>query len=130
MPMMNSAAPEKKVMALFDFRVLVRHEPKFEVYAAYCIQTGSVVTAETADEASSMMKELLEDELAFAFHNNNLKNLFSSPASIDLHFQWVQAAIENLKIVPLDVEIKESEHPEIEPKNAHYRSEVQIALAA
>lgn len=115
---------------LFDFRVLLRFDLKYKVHVAQCIQTGSTVTSDSPEEALEMMKELLEDEVSFAIRNNNMKNLFSSPAPFEVHLQWLHAAMENLRTVYLDVDFSQLENFTIEPKNAHLRNKVEIALAA
>jgi hypothetical protein len=117
--------------ALFNFRVLLRHDAKYGVEVAHCIETGSVVTSTSREEALEMMKELLEDEVSFALRNKNLKNLFSTPASLELRIQWAEAAT---KARPdtryLDVDLSQWENPKIETKNSHLRNTVQFALAA
>lgn|GEM_PF-5903130 len=116
--------------ALFNFRVLLRHDEKYGVEVAHCIETGSVVTSDSPEEALEMMKELLEDELSFAIKNNNLKNLFSSPAPIDVRMQWVEAALQNMKTEYLDVDISQWRHPKVETQNASRTNTVQFAKAA
>jgi hypothetical protein len=117
--------------ALFNFRVLLRHDEKYGVEVAHCIETGSVVTSDSPEETLEMMKELLEDELSFAIKNNNLKNLFSSPAPIEVRMQWVEAALKNeLKTEYLDVDVSQWRHSRIESQNARRTNTVQFAHAA
>jgi hypothetical protein len=115
---------------LFDFRVLLRYDVRYKVHVAQCIQTGSIVTSDSPEEALEMMKELLEDEISYAIRNNNMKNLFSSPAPLEVHLQWLQAAAENLKTVYLDVDFGQLEQFSLEHKNAHLTNKVEFALAA
>ena len=117
--------------APFNFRVLVRHDEKYDVEVAHCIDTGSVVTSDSRDEALDMMKELLEDELSFALRNRNMKNLFSSPAPVEIRIQWAEAAEKDgTETRYLDVDLSQWEHLKIETKNAHLRNTIQFALAA
>ena len=117
--------------SLFNLRVLLRYDEKYAVHVAHCIETGNVVTADTPEDAQEMMKELLEDEIAFALQHRNLRNLFSSPAPLDVVIQWVNAAQEKEPTtVYLDVNFKELELPEIEPKNADLKNKVWFAAAA
>lgn len=126
--MENTKITHKVLATLFDFRVLLRYDTKYKVHVAHCIQTGSVVTSDSQEEALEMMKELLEDEIAFAIRHENLKNLFSSPAPLEVHLQWAQAA--SVKTVYLDIDLSQLEHSTIEPKNAHLTNKVEFALAA
>ncbi len=115
---------------LFDLRVLLRYDKKYNVHVAQCIQTGSTVTSDSLEEALEMMKELLEDEVSFAIRHNNMRNLFSSPAPLEVHLQWLQAAREKLQTVYLDVDFSQLENFKIEPQNAHLRNKVEFALVA
>lgn len=116
---------------MFNLRVLLRYDENYKVHVAHCIETGNVVTADSSDEAKTMIKELLEDEILFALKHRNIKNLFSSPASLDVLIQWMNAAQENVpKTEFLDVNFKEAEFREIEPKNTSLRNKVDFACAA
>ena len=117
--------------SLFNFRVLLRKDGKYGVYVAHCVETGSVVTAETEEDAKTMMRELLEDEISFALRHGNLKNLFSSPAPMAVLLQWMEAARDKAPTtVELDINVNELEHSEIETKRAHFKNNVGFALAA
>jgi hypothetical protein len=121
------------VLPLFNFRVLLRQDEKYRVHVAHCIETGSVVTADSEEEVRTMIKELLEDEISFALTNGNLKNLFSSPAPLDVLVEWMNAARERketVETVELDVDVKETERLKIEPKNAPVKNNVVFAKAA
>lgn len=121
----------RSLATLFDFRVLVRYDQKFAVHVAHCIETGTVATANSPEDASAMMRELLEDEVMFALRHRNLKNLFSSPAPLEVHLEWIKAAQrEEPKIEFLDVDVKQLETNQIDTKNAHLQNRVQFALAA
>jgi hypothetical protein len=128
---MHTPQVSPEVLApLFDFRVLLRYDSKYKVHVAQCIQTGSTVTSDSAEEALEMMKELLEDEISYAIRHNNTKNLFSSPAPLEVHLQWLQAAAENTKTIFLDVNSDQLEQYALEHKNAHLRNKVEFAMAA
>jgi hypothetical protein len=120
-----------KAANLFNLRVLLRYDDKYAVHVAHCIETGNVVTADSSEEAESMIKELLEDEILFALKHQNLKNLFSSPARLDVLVMWMNAARENgTRNVVLDINFKEVELPEIEPQNSNIKNELTFARAA
>src|ERR1700730_12855593 len=72
----------------FRLRVLIEFNQKYGVFAAHCLETGNVVTADSSVEAKEMIKELLEDELCFAIEHNNLRNLYSSPAPMEIWKRW------------------------------------------
>lgn len=126
--MPNTKTTAEVLASLFDLRVLLRYDTKYNVHVAHCIQTGSVVTSDSQEEALEMMKELLEDEIAFAIRHTNLKNLFSAPAPLEVHLQWLRASA--VKTVYLDVDMSQLEYSTIEPKNAHLRNKVEFAMAA
>ena len=116
---------------LFDLRVLLRFDENSRIHVAQCLETGNVVTADSAEEARLMIKELLEDEIHFALKYRNIKNLFSSPAPLDVLVQWVQAANEQQPdSEPLNIDFREAELQEIEPKNTNLTNRVLIAQAA
>lgn len=118
--------------SLFSFRVLLRYDQKFGVHVAQCIETGSVVTADRQEDSKAMIIELLEDEIAFALENNNLANLFSSPAPVEVWTQWVAAALKQGSVEEewLDLDLDQREL-HIEPKGAHYKTgRIQLAAAA
>ena len=77
---------------LFNLRVLLRYDDKYSVYVAQCLETGNVATADSSEAACGMIKELLEDEILFALKTGNIKNLFSSPAPMEVLVQWLNAA--------------------------------------
>ncbi len=123
--------PEEMFKTLFSLRVLLRYDEKYKIHVAHCVETGSVVTAESPNDACDMIKELLEDEISFALKHRNLKNLFSSPASLEVLVQWLNAAeAKKPETVYLDVDFRELELREIEPKNSNLRNRLEIAAAA
>jgi hypothetical protein len=117
--------------AFFNLRVLLRYDETYDVHVAHCIETGNLVTADSSQDACRMIKELLEDEIFFALRKRNLKNLFSSPAPLEVLVQWLNAAQEkDPDTVYLDVDFKQAELREIEPKNTNLRNRVEIVRAA
>jgi predicted RNase H-like HicB family nuclease len=118
------------LIPLFNLRVLLRVDEKYGVHVAHCIETGNVVTADSEEEARTMIKELLEDEISFALTHRNLKNLFSSPAPLEVLVEWMNAAQESKDTVELDIDLKEAESLKIEPQNAPLKNKVEFAKAA
>jgi hypothetical protein len=120
---------------MFNLRVLLRYDEKYEIHVAHCFETGSLVTADTSEEAKDMIRELLEDEIDFALKTRNVKNLFSTPASLDVLIQWMEAAKTNIETVSLDIKLKETNLNEvrlrsIEYPNSNITSKVAFAKAA
>jgi hypothetical protein len=76
---------------LLSLRVLSEYDKQFSVHVARCLETGHVVTADDANTAIDMMRELLEDEINFAIEHQNLPNLLSTPASFDVWVRWRRA---------------------------------------
>ena len=92
----------------FRLRVLLEYDRIYKVFAAHCLETGNVVTADTPGDAKSMIKELLEDEINFALEYKNLRNLFCAPAPMDIWNKWQSAARENdIETIPLNVSARE-----------------------
>jgi len=90
---------------LNPLRVLAEYDTVYKTHVAYCLETGSVVTADNSDDVKSMMKELLEDEVSFAFETKNLTNLLSTPAAFDIWMKWQEAVEKNgVETIPLDLE--------------------------
>jgi hypothetical protein len=81
-----------RVTSLFDFKVLV--EPSIDEggFVAYCLQTGSVATADDSDTAESILDEVIESEANHALETKDFANLYSSPAPPDVWFRWYKLA--------------------------------------
>ena len=75
---------------LFTFRVLTEWHSIYGVFIATCIETGSVATADSADMAEDMIKELLLDEACWALDHNGLPNLYSTPATLST---WLRCSL-------------------------------------
>ena len=75
-------------------RVLADYDEIYKTHVAYCLETGSVVTADGPEELKSEMKELFEHEIMFALESRNLANLFSAPAPFEKWVKWLEAARE------------------------------------
>jgi hypothetical protein len=100
-------------------RVLAEYDTTYKTHVAYCLETGSVVTAENAEDLKSMIKELLEDEISFAVANKNLTNLFSTPAGFDVFVKW-QEAVEKNGVEDIPLAHKEDiAHKENDPHDAY-----------
>jgi hypothetical protein len=111
----EASLPDIDETPFFRLRALIEFNQKHNVFAAYCLETGNVVTADSSEEAKEMIKELLEDELCFAIEHNNLRNLYSSPAPMEIWKRWHRAARENgvttepLNISAQEIRVNESE---------------------
>ncbi len=65
------------------------------IFVSRCLETGHVVTTDSAATAAEMMLELLQDEIAFAVEHKNFPNLFSNPASFDVWLRYQTLANRN-----------------------------------
>jgi hypothetical protein len=102
---------------LFDLRVLVEFYKRFGAFVAHCLETGSVVTADDRETVVSMIKELLEDEISFAIKHDNVRNLFSSAAPLDVWKKFTQASAKEKPIeIMLNIQIEEINLNEPEPE--------------
>ena len=72
--------PSRTQEPLFTLRVLTELDETYGVYVSRCLETGHVVTADDKTTASSMMQELLQDEITYAVEHQNFPNLFSEPS--------------------------------------------------
>jgi len=103
--MATLTAQDLEKLFLNPLRVLAEYDTTYQTHVAYCLETGSVVTADNRDDLKSMMKELLEDEVSFAFEKKNLTNLLSTPAPFDIWVKWQEAVEKNgVEEIPLDLE--------------------------
>lgn len=62
---------------------------------AQCLETGSIVTADDANTARSMIMEVLKDEVRRAQDDSNLSNLFDTPAPLGIwqtYYEWSQVS--------------------------------------
>jgi len=77
---------------LVRLRVLTKFDKAYGVFVARCLETGHVVTADSAETADEMIKELLQDEISYAVEHQNFQNLFSTPAPFDVWASWLKLA--------------------------------------
>jgi hypothetical protein len=94
---------------LFRLRVLADLDSEHNVWVARCLETGSIVTANDPETVVSMIKEVLEDEITFAWENDNLANLYSTPAPRDILLRWRHAldAGASVEILELDLKLQD-----------------------
>jgi hypothetical protein len=80
---------------LFPMRALAEYDEKYQFYVAYCLETGSVTTADDMKTVLVMMKEVLEDEVSRVMKSRNLSNFFSTPAPFEIWEKWEKFAQEH-----------------------------------
>ena len=109
---MPSDRPVEKAAAyyppLFRFRVLAEFDEDHKVFVARCLETGHVVTADDITTVTEMIKEILEDEIAYGIERQNFPNLLSAPASPDVWLRWMECA---RKTTPDEVMLSVSAKP-------------------
>ncbi|HEV8427559.1 MAG TPA: hypothetical protein VGQ41_06575 [Pyrinomonadaceae bacterium] len=91
---------------LFRLRVLADLDSEYNVWVARCLETGSMVTADDPETVIEMMKEVLEDEITFAWENDNLANLYSTPAPREILLRWREAVEAGAEVHPLQLDLK------------------------
>ena len=86
-----------QTMALLDpLKVFVEFDSQYEIFVAQCLQTGHLVTADSVELAKEMIVELLEHEITLAFQADDLSELLSNPAPVELFVKWVLASKQKL----------------------------------
>jgi hypothetical protein len=78
-------------MEFFNLRVLLSWTG--DMCWAQCLETGSVVTADDANTARSMIMETLKEEVRHAQEHSNLASLFDTPAPLGIwqtYYEWSQ----------------------------------------
>jgi len=91
---------------ILSLRVVTEYDAAYKVYVAYCLETGSVVTADDQATVESMIEELLSDEVEYALeHDRAFSNLTSSPAPLEIVAKWMKAA-ETGKVEPRMIQVK------------------------
>lgn len=86
------AVRKQKPTSLFDFKVLIEPDTEHGGFVAYCLQTGSVATADDAKTVEGILDEVLQSEAVHALETNDFANLYSSPAPPDVWFRWYRFA--------------------------------------
>ncbi len=104
--MQNTETLSKNEEPMFKFRVLIELESAYNVFVARCLETGSVATADNVDMVEDMIKELLVDEVTFAMNHNNLANLYSSPAPLDVWMRFRHASRGGVPSKPMNRAIR------------------------
>ena len=104
---------------LFIFRVLIEFDSGYNTYVARCLETGSVAAADTAYTVEEMIKELLIDEVTFALARNNIADLYSSPAPLNVWMKYRQATQHGIPTKPMNRAVRAS--------NQEVPAEIKIA---
>jgi hypothetical protein len=78
--------------ALFDFKVWIQPDEDTGGFAAYCLETGSVATADDAQTAETLLDEVIQSEAVNALDTKNFANLYSSPAPQEIWDRWYKLA--------------------------------------
>jgi hypothetical protein len=96
-----------KEQTMFRLRVLPFFDSIHGFYVAQCLETGSITTASDRETALDMMDELLEDEISQALKFENLANLYSTPAPLEIHKRWVrEAELYGTTTRPLNIKVE------------------------
>jgi hypothetical protein len=98
---------DKTERPLWDFRVFAEFDKTYNVYVAYCLETGTTATADDLQNLRRIMIDVLRDEVAFALTNKNLNNLYSTPAPLEIWLKWDEAAKSGKQIETIPLELPE-----------------------
>lgn len=74
-----------------DLNIYIEQDVEYGGFAAYCIETGAVATATTAEESEKLIKLLLESDIAAGIDAGDLANLFHGGAPPDVKSRWHKA---------------------------------------
>jgi hypothetical protein len=90
----KNKAPQKSPdsKALFDFKVWIQRDEESDIFAAYCLETGSVATADDSETAEELLDEVIVSEAVHALDTKNFANLYSSPAPPEIWDRWHKLA--------------------------------------
>jgi hypothetical protein len=72
-------------------KLLVEFDADYRAYVAYSLDTGAVATGDTVDEAQSLIKRILENDIGIAQRTKNLKSLLHTRAPVDVQIRWLEA---------------------------------------
>lgn len=75
--------------------VFVEYDTEYDIYVAQCLQTGHMVSASDQATVESMIIEVLGDEVSYAIERDDLQNLVSAPAPMEVWAKWKLAAATN-----------------------------------
>jgi predicted RNase H-like HicB family nuclease len=110
---------DQKTEPLFIFRVLIEWSNDYNVFVARCLETGNVATASSTEVAEDMIKELLIDEVTFAVNEDNIENLYSSPAPLEIWMRYRSAVQQGVSSKPMQRAIRAT--------NEEVPAEIQVA---
>ncbi len=123
--MPKAKSTRKSPASLFDFKVLIEPSKEHGGFVAYCLQTGSVATADDAETVESIIGEVLQSEVIHAMETENLRNLYSSPAPPEVWFRWLKVAqTKPPKTRVLTLALKQPATPKKPPQGVQGKVEV------
>lgn len=94
-----------------EWRVLVEYDEDYTLWVARCLDTNAVATGETQEEAESLIKEVIENDIRIAVREGSIRNLMHARASYDVYERWFQTkseSPESFRQVALEVPEPES----------------------
>jgi hypothetical protein len=82
------------VPAKLTLRVLEEHDDRFQTYVARCLETGTIVTGDSMEEAHDLLMETLQMEVIQAGRARRAYALFEKPAGPRYELRWQVLAAE------------------------------------
>ena len=83
------------VPSKLTLRVLEEYDEEFRVHVARCLETGTVATADSFDEAHDLLMETLRLEIVQVSRSRRPIALFEKPASAQYELRWQAIAANN-----------------------------------
>jgi hypothetical protein len=80
--------PIEDVPEKLTLRVLEEFDPEFNTHVARCLETGTIATAETMEEAHGLLMESLRLEVVQVSRARRAVALFEKPAGAVYELRW------------------------------------------
>jgi hypothetical protein len=107
--------------------VLEEFDAEYNSYSALCLETGTIATADSADDLINAIKDALGCEIALAIRAGDLERLFASPAAPSARVRWLRAAGLNSEVTTVPLDITPLIHMPSSPQRRGVQSELAIA---
>jgi hypothetical protein len=92
-------------LAHLNFRVLGEFDEEYSTYAAYCLETGTIATADDPDSLVDAIKEALTAEIVLALRAGQIERLFQRPAAKEVWLRWLRAVGQSGEPERIDLDI-------------------------
>lgn len=87
-----------EIPSKLNLRVLEEYDPDFGTHVARCLETGTVATADSMDEAHNLLLETLRLEIVHVSRARRALALFEKPAGAIYELRWQALAAEQIPV--------------------------------